>query len=168
MDLKDPDGSVERYKARLVGRGFTQEHVIDYDEIFAFVAQMTTIHTLLAVPAVRHWPLYQMDVKNAFLYSSLTEDVYMQPPPGLTTPPNHVCHLRRAIYGLKQAPRAWFECFRRALTTFGFQQSTVAGFQDNLYDHSQDRFQESFQDQSLFVRTSPQGCVLLLFYVDDR
>ena len=69
-----------------------------------------------------------MDVKNAFLHDSLTEDVYMQPPSGLTTPPGHVCHLHRAIYGLKHAPRAWFECFRRNLTSFGFQHSTVAGF----------------------------------------
>ena len=62
---------------------------------------MTTVHTLLAVVVVRHCPLYQMDVKNAFLHGSLTDDVFMQPPPGLTTPLGHVCHLRRAIYGLK-------------------------------------------------------------------
>jgi len=91
----------------------------------------------------------------------------MQPPLGLTTPPGHVCHLRRVIYGLKQAPRAWFECFRRALTSFGFQQSIVAGFQDSLHDHPQNGFQESFQDHSLYVWTSPQGHVLLLLYVDD-
>ena len=106
-----------------------------------------------------------MDVKNAFLYDSFTENAYMQPPPGLTTPSGYVCH--HAIYGLKQAPRAWFECFRRALTSFGFQQSTVTGFQGSLHDHPHDGFQESFQDHSLFVRTSPQGRVLLLLYVDD-
>jgi len=107
--------------------------VIDYDETFTLVAQMTTVHTLLAVTAVRHCPLYQMDVKNVSLH--VTEDVYMKAPPGFTTPPGHVCHLRHAIYGLKHAPRAWFERFQQALTSFGFQQSTVAGFQDSLHDH---------------------------------
>ena len=72
---------------------------------------MTTVRTLMAVVAARHWPLYQMDVKNAFRHGSLTKNIYMQPRPGLTTAPGHVCHLHRAIYGLKQAPRAWFECF---------------------------------------------------------
>ena len=105
--------------------------------------------------------------ENAFLHGSLTEDVYIQPPLGLPTPPESVCHLRRAIYGLKQAPRAWFECFRQAIISFGFQQSTKAGFQDSLHDHPHISFQESFQDHSLFVRTSPQGRVLILLYVDD-
>jgi len=61
-----------------------------------------------------------MDVKNAFLHGSLTEDVYMQPPSGFTTPPGYVCHLHRAIYGLKQALQAWYERFRRAFISFGF------------------------------------------------
>ena len=65
---------------------------------------MTTVHTLLTVAAVQHWQLYQMDVKNAFPHGSLTEDVYMQPPPCLTTPPGYVCHLQRTIYDLKQVP----------------------------------------------------------------
>jgi len=99
-----PNGSIEQHKARLVVKGFTQEHGIDYDETFALVAQITTVRTLLVVAIARYWPLYQMDEKNAFLHGSLTDDVYMQPPPGLTTPPDHVCHLRFTIYGLKQAP----------------------------------------------------------------
>ncbi|RVW56960.1 Retrovirus-related Pol polyprotein from transposon TNT 1-94 [Vitis vinifera] len=102
------DGSVERYKARLVAKGFTQEYGIDYEETFAPVARISSVCALLAVAAARKWDLFQMDVKNAFLNGDLSEEVYMQPPPGLSIESNKVCHLRRALYGLKQAPRAWF------------------------------------------------------------
>uniref|UniRef100_A0A2N9HY75 Reverse transcriptase Ty1/copia-type domain-containing protein n=1 Tax=Fagus sylvatica TaxID=28930 RepID=A0A2N9HY75_FAGSY len=111
------DGSVERYKARLVARGFTQEYGIDYEETFAPVARLTSVRSLLAVAAVRHWPLFQMDVKNAFLNGDLLEEVYMQPPPGYPDSQNQVCRLRRALYGLKQAPRAWFAKFSSVVMT---------------------------------------------------
>jgi len=142
-----PDGSIERHKARLVARGFSQEHGIDYDETFAPVARMATVRTLLAVAAARGWPLHQMDVTDAFLHGDLTDTVYMSPPPGLSAPSGHVCHLRRAIYGLKQAPRAWFERFRQAVLAAGFT--------------------ERHSDYALFTRSSAQGCAVLLLYVDD-
>ena len=141
------DGSLERYKARLVARGFQQEHGRDYDETFAPVAHMTTVRTLLAVASVRKWSISQLDVKNAFLNGELREEVYMQPPPGYSVPDGMVCRLRRSLYGLKQAPRAWFERFSSVVTDAGFKAS----------DH----------DPALFVHTSPRGRTLLLLYVDD-
>uniref|UniRef100_A0A2N9IJC8 Integrase catalytic domain-containing protein n=1 Tax=Fagus sylvatica TaxID=28930 RepID=A0A2N9IJC8_FAGSY len=111
------DGSVERYKARLVAKGFTQEYGIDYEETFAPVARLTSIRSLLAVAAVRHWPLFQMDVKNTFLNGDLLEEVYMQPPPGYPDSQNQVCRLRHALYGLKQALRAWFAKFSSVVMT---------------------------------------------------
>ena len=95
------DGSIERYKARLVAKGFTQEYGIDYEETFAPVARLSSVRTLLAIAASRQRKLFQMDVKNAFLNGDLSEEVYMQPPPGLSHPPDKVCRLRRAFYGLK-------------------------------------------------------------------
>ena len=105
------DGSVERYKACLIAKGFTQEYGIDYEETFAHVAHLTSIRCLIATAAVHNWLLYQMDVKNAFLNANLQEKVYMQPPFGYTYSGHQVCHLRRALYGLKQALWAWFEKF---------------------------------------------------------
>ena len=73
--------------------------------------------------AVRRWPFYQMDVKNALLNGDLYEEVYMQPPPGYSHSGSQVCRLRRALYGLKQATRAWFEKFSLVVTQQSFTSS---------------------------------------------
>ena len=117
------DGSIERYKARLVAKGFTQEYGIDYEEIFALVARISSVRALLAVAAARKWDLFQMDVKNAFHNGNLSEEVYMQPPPGLSIESNKVCHLRRALYGFKRASRAWFAKFSSIISRLGYMAS---------------------------------------------
>jgi len=94
------DGSVEKYMACLVVRKFTQEYDIDYGETFAPVDKMIFICTLIVLAAARRWPLYQMDVKNTFLSSDLSEVVYMQPLLGVSTPSEHVCRLRLAHHAL--------------------------------------------------------------------
>ncbi|KAK1651647.1 hypothetical protein QYE76_069452 [Lolium multiflorum] len=104
-----PDGSIDKHKARLVARRFSQQHGIDYGDTFSPVVKSATVRLVLSLAVSRGWTLRQIDVSNAFLHGFLTEEVYMQQPPGFEDAqyPNHVCKLQRSIYGLKQSPRAW-------------------------------------------------------------
>ena len=146
------DGLLERYKARMVAKGFTQKYGIDCQETFAPVAKMNTVHLLLALVAHRGWILQQYDVKNTFVHGDLTEEIYMTLPPGYfflvpSTPASVVCRLRKSLYGLKQSPRAWFARFTTAMRNCGYQQCNG--------------------EHTLFYRHSPSGgVVILLVYVD--
>ncbi|CAL9006226.1 unnamed protein product, partial [Prunus brigantina] len=142
------DGSIERYKARLVAKGYTQTYGIDYEETFAPVAKLNTVRVLLSLAANLDWPLYQFDVKNAFLHGELTEEVYMDIPPGYnTTQTGTVCKLRKALYGLKQSPRAWFGRFTMAMKNNGFKQCN--------------------SDHTLFLKHRKGKVTALIIYVDD-
>lgn len=107
---KKTDGTIDRYKARLVARGFSQQYGLDYEETFSPVAKMVTIRTIISLAAYKGWKLWQLDVKIAFLYGELDRDIFMEQPHGFISKefPNHVCRLKKALYGLKQAPRAWY------------------------------------------------------------
>lgn len=104
-----PDGTVARYKARWVLRGFTQQEGVDYGETFSPVVKPAIVRVVLSIAASRSWPLHQLDVKNAFLHGELAETVYCSQPAGFvdTAHPTHVCKLKKSLYGLKQAPRTW-------------------------------------------------------------
>ncbi|GJY93874.1 ribonuclease H-like domain-containing protein, partial [Tanacetum coccineum] len=103
------DGTLSRYKARLVANGSTQLEGVDVDETFSLVVKPGTIRTVLSLAASRHWPVHQLDVKNAFLHGDLSEIVYMHQPLSFwdSTHPDYVCLLQRSLYGLKQAPRKY-------------------------------------------------------------
>jgi hypothetical protein len=145
---ENPDGTVNRYKARLVAKGFHQQAGFDFTETFSPVVKPVTVRTVLTLAITQHWPLQQLDVNNAFLNGLLTEEVYMEQPPGFeASDKNLVCKLNKALYGLKQAPRAWFERLKATLLTFGFKSSRC--------------------DPSLFTLHTKTQCIFILVYVDD-
>ncbi|GJU01309.1 copia protein [Tanacetum coccineum] len=101
---------IVRNKARLVAQGHRQEEGIDYDEVFAPVARIEAIRLFLAFASYMRFMVYQMDVKSAFLYGEIEEEVYVTQPKGFKDPhfPKHVYRVVKALYGLHQAPRAWY------------------------------------------------------------
>lgn len=110
------DGTIERYKARLVITGNNQIEGLDYHETFAPVTKMAAVRTFIAVATAKRQELHQMDVHNTFLHGELDEEVYMKLPPDFKTfTPYQVCRLHKSLYGLKQAPRCWFSKLKSAL-----------------------------------------------------
>jgi hypothetical protein len=143
------DGSIDRYKARWVHRGFTQRPGVDYNETFSPVVKPATVRTVLSIAVCRDWPIQQLDVKNAFLHGTLTETVYCSQTTGFADPAHLdlVCRLKKSLYGLKQAPRAWYSRFASFLLSLGFA--------------------EAKSDTSLFVFRRGSDTVYLLLCVDD-
>ncbi|GJY56874.1 putative ribonuclease H-like domain-containing protein [Tanacetum coccineum] len=124
---RDERGVVVRNKARLVAQGYTQEEGIDYDEVFAPVARIEAIRLFLAFASFMGFIVYQMDVKSAFLYGTIDEEVYVSQPPGFVDPdhPNKVYKVVKALYGLHQAPRAWYATLSTFLEKHGYKRGTI-------------------------------------------
>jgi hypothetical protein len=140
------DGSIERYKARLVAKRYSEQYGMDYEDICP-CCKNDYYCTLIAIASVRQWHISQLDVKNAFLNGDLQEEVYMAPPPGVSHDSGYVYKLKKALYGLKQAPRAWFEKFSVMISSLGFASSS--------------------HDFALFIKCIDAGRIILSLYVDD-
>ncbi len=129
-DIKmNPDmKTIERYKARLVARGFQQRYGVDYDDVFAPTMNIKTMRILLAIAARDNVNVMQYDVSNAFLHASLDHDVYIEQPEGYDDPryprDEYVFKINKAIYGLKNAPKAWSQHFMKELCEKGFVQNS--------------------------------------------
>ena len=123
--IEAADGDKVRYKVKLVARGFTQEHDINYKEVFSPVVKHTSIRILLAIVPRKDWELEQLDVKTGFLHGDLKETIYMAQPKGFIKPGDEgkVCLLKKNIYGLKQASRQWHMKFNTRMIKSGFMRS---------------------------------------------
>jgi hypothetical protein len=108
---QDEHEVVTRDKARLVAKDYSQVECLDFNETFALIARLESIHILLDYATHHDFKLYQIDIKNAFLNGPIKEEVYVKQPPDFESEeyPNHVYKLHRALYGIKQAPKAWYE-----------------------------------------------------------
>jgi hypothetical protein len=143
------DGSVEKFKARFVARGFSRKEGIDYDEIFAPVDRYASIRIIISLAAVFGWKLHQMDVKTVFFNGEVEQEVYIKQPKRFVIhgKESHVCKLKKALYGLKQALRAWYRRIDSFLQSLGFTKSIA--------------------DPNLHIKIVQNHLVILVLYVDD-
>lgn len=141
----DPSGPV--FKSRLCAKGCGQIKGVNYTEVYSPTVRYDSIRVLLSEAVHNELEIFQFDVKTAFLYGDVKEDIYMKPPEGLDVPPNLVCKLNRSLYGLKQAPRCWNQKFDNLLKKFGFI--------------------NSYADRCVYLGNVNNNKIYLLLYVDD-
>jgi Reverse transcriptase (RNA-dependent DNA polymerase) len=145
----NPDGSVQKCKARLVANGYSQQPGIDYQETFAPVARHEIIRMLISLAAHKGWKMFQLDVKSAFLNGVLKEKVYVVQPQGFEVEGEEkkVYKLKKALYGLKQAPRACYDNIDAYFIEKGFRRSP--------------------SESTLYVKHGETGMLIVSLYVDD-
>ncbi|MBW0547306.1 hypothetical protein O181_087021 [Austropuccinia psidii MF-1] len=140
-------GKPERFKGRLVARGFRQIHGINFEETFAPTPTFGALRMLFSIACRKKWALRTFDVKVAFLHSLIDKPVYIWPPNGLNVPKFHVLKLKKALYGTKQAARCWWLHLNNILHRIGFVSNG--------------------EDPSTYFFDSPEGQAMLWIHVDD-
>ena len=142
-------GSIEKYNARFVARGFSQKEEIDYEEKISPVARYTSIRIVISLASDMKWKLHQMDVNMIFLNRIIEEEFYIEQPQGfeINGQKTHVCRLKKALYGLKKTPRAWYGWIDGFLMSLGFTKSK--------------------EYSNLYYKVDEDGILILLLYVDD-
>ncbi|GKB30463.1 putative ribonuclease H-like domain-containing protein, partial [Tanacetum coccineum] len=146
---RDERGTIIKNKARLVAQGYRQEEGVDYDEVFAPVARIEAIRLFLAFASFMGFIVYQMDVKSAFLYGNITEEVYVKQPPGFEDPahPNKVYRVVKALYGLHKPKSMGHERLSTFLLKHGYRRGAI--------------------DKTLFIKKDRRDIMLVQVYVDD-
>jgi len=143
------DGSIDKYKAHLMAKGYTQRERIDYEKTFSPLVIFVSIRLILAIVAHLDLKLFQMEVKTTFLSGELDEEIYTDQPIGFEVKEqgSKVCRLKRSIYGLKQASRQWYFKFHKAIISIGFKMME--------------------EDHCVYVKRSGKSLLILSLYVDD-
>nr|GEW52960.1 retrovirus-related Pol polyprotein from transposon TNT 1-94 [Tanacetum cinerariifolium] len=146
---RDEENTIIRNKSRLVAKGYAQKEGVNFEESFAPVARLEAVSLFIAYAAHKSFTVYQMDVKTAFLYGPLKEEVYVNQPDGFVDPyhPDKVYRLKKALYGLKQAPRAWYDELSTFLVSKGFSKGSI--------------------DPTLFTTKHKGDILLMQIYIDD-
>ena len=143
------DGTIDKYKARLVIKGYKQKEGLDYFDTYSPVTRVTSIRMVLAIAALRNLEIHQMDVKTAFLNGDLDEEIYMEQPKGFVAPGQEkkVCKLVKSLYGLKQALKQWHQKFDSIVLANGFKINEC--------------------DKCIYIKNTVNDYVILCLYVDD-
>ncbi|CAI5459885.1 unnamed protein product [Closterium sp. Yama58-4] len=141
------DGSIDKYKARWVVRGFEQTHLVDFTLTYAPVGRHTSVRILICIAAVKQRPLRQIDVGSAFLYAPVDAIIFVEQPHAFEESDGAVCLLQKSLYGIKQAPRLWQQYLHSVLLELGFTQLP--------------------HDLGMYRRESLGKFILLVAYVDD-
>ena len=143
----DKFGNPTVYKARLVAKGCQQRYGVDFKETYSPVVKLVTVRVVLSVALQKNYKISQMDVKTAFLYGNLDEDVYMEIPKGMKTGRGKVIKLEKSLYGLRQSPLCWYKRLNDVLVNLGFVRS--------------------LREMCLYVRECEGKVMYLVLYVDD-
>ena len=143
------DGSIDKYNARLVVKGYKQKEGVDYFDTYSPVTRITSIRMLIAIAVLHNLEIHQMDVKTAFLNGELNEEIYMEQLEGFIVlgQEKKVCRLIKSLYGLKQALKQWNEKFENAMMSNGFRINVC--------------------DKCVYIKDTANGYVIVCLYVDD-
>jgi hypothetical protein len=143
------EGKMEKYKAQLVAKGYSQVEGIDFGEIFSLVSKLTSIIFLLYVASTFYFEVEQMDVKTTFLHGDLEEEIYMKQIEGFVMKGKKelICKLKKSLYGLKQSPRMWYQKFDTYMLGLGFTRSK--------------------EDHCVYFKLIGDHLIYLVLYVDD-
>jgi Reverse transcriptase (RNA-dependent DNA polymerase) len=137
------------HKAKLVAKGYSQRHGLDFHDTWSPVPRFSTIRSIVALAAIKNFELDQMDVKCAYLNADIDTDIYMEVPPGMNVPSGYVLRLNKSLYGIRQGARLWHDKFSKSLFNLGFKQT--------------------LSDECVYIRGNPntEDFIAIVVYVDD-